>query len=496
MSGAAGGAWGDAVAACVIGADRAGVPQLPPALDGTGAEGPEGLLLAVAALGAWRMAGAVPEPAGAVLVPPVAEVLPDCGAGAAAQLESILSNDVLQKPLCREWCGLAAAAGVRAPAGLAGALFALTRRLDWAGEADRVLGGRLALFGGSAAADDAEDWTGTDLPRRVAALRRMRADPAAGREALAAAWKDEGADARAALLGALETGLGAGDEAVLEGCLDDRSAKVRGEAVRLLALLAGSRWRARMQARARAAVQFRPGGLLSRDQMTVVLPVQDDAARRDGLDAKGAAGPGAVLLRQLTAAAPLSSWAGGTPARWIKQAMAGEWASALVPGWADAAARERDGSWLAALLDALLHHPNPKPWTGPALQAVAEALPPPELEAAVLTAMRGGLAPPPSLLQACAHDWSPELTRAILAWAARGAARGVPAGQVPDFAASYAVKAALDLLALHGHPDAAGPLSEAQAGVPEEAQPVLRRAFDAAAATLSFRQSMHQEFAR
>ncbi len=495
-------AWADAVAACVIGVDRAGVPPLPAALGGMapdGAEvggkaggGPDGLLLAVAALGAWRMAGVRHEPDAAVLVPPMRETQPECSGAAAAQLEAILSNASPQKALCREWCGLAAAAGVRAPAGLAGALFDLTRKLEWAGEADRVLGGRLVLLGGgeAGARGDAADWAGADLPRRAAALRRMRADgPGAGRDALVAVWKAEAADARAALLAALETGLGGADEAFLEGCLDDRSVKVRAEAVRLLALLPGSGWRARMAARARGAVVFRAGGLLSRDAMTVTLPVQDDAARRDGLDAKGA-GAGAALLRQLAAAAPLESWAGGTPARWIKLALAGEWAEALVPGWADAAARERDAAWLTALLDALMRHS--KPWTGPALRAVASALPAPELEAAVLAAMRGRT-PMPALLQECRHRWSPALTRAVLTWAARSADA---AGKAPDYSMAAAIKFLLDMLAEHGDPDAAGPLAAAQAGVPEGALPMLRRAFDDAAATLRFRRDMHQEFAR
>jgi len=497
-AGAPAATWGDAVAACVIGADRAEVPALTGVLDGMAAGGPGGLLAAVAALGAWRMAGAVPSAAGAVLVPPMEEAQPECSGTAAAQLESILSASGPRTGVCREWCRLAAAAGVCAPPGLAGALFTATRRMDWVAEADRVLGGRLPLFlgrDGAAAGPSTADWTSPDLPRRVAALRLMRADPAAGRAALAAVWKDEAADARAAVLAALEAGLGGDDEPFLEERLDDRSGKVRAEAARLLARVPGSRWQERMRARAAAAVQFRPGGLLSRDAMTVTLPAPDDASRRDGLDAKGA-GAGAALLRQLAMSAPLSSWMGGTPARWIRLAMAGDWAEALVPGWTDAAARERDAIWLAALLDTLLRYPNSKPWTVPALQAVAAALPAPELEAAVLAAMRGGQPSPPALLQACRHDWSANLTRAVLGWAEKCAAVDAAPGRAPDYAQSHAISAFLDLLADHGDPQAAGPLSAAQADLPEGAPPLVRRAFDEAAATLRFRQAMHQEFAR
>ena len=415
----------------------------------------------------------------------------------SAQLEVLLSRGGPGPAACWEWCRLATASGVRAPPGLVGALFDFVRDKDWAGTAEAVFGARLAwlrgLDGTAPWQPDAADWTSPDLLRRVAALGVIRADPAAGREALASVWKGEPADARARLLAALRTGLGGDDEPFLEERLDDRSVQVRAEAVRLLTDLPGSRWAGRMQARAAAAVQLKRGGFFSRDAMTVTLPVQDDAARRDGLDAKGAAGPGAVLLGQLAAAAPLASWDGAAPERWIKLALAGEWAEALVPGWAAAAVRERDAAWLAALLDALPAVPNAKSWIAQTLGTLAPALPAAELERAMLSALRGGLQQPGSLMQACVHDWSPGFTRGVLDWLAAKPATGDASR---DFSLHYAMKGILDLLAAHGDVNAAGRLSEMQAGLPELAVSNVRRAFDDAAATLRFRQAMHQELAR
>ena len=501
-SAAAAQAWGDTLAACALGVERAGVPSLPSELDGLAASnGPEGLLLAAAALGPWRMAGRVPDPGGAVLVEPMQETLPECSDAAASRLEMVLSGRGPQKQVCREWCRLAAAAGVRVPAGLAARLYAHTKGLDWAGEAGTVLAGRLpwlrGLDGVVIPEPSASNWSGPDLPGRVAALRLMRADPGGARAALAAVWASEPADARTRLLAALGTGLCAEDEPFLEERLDDRSVQVRAEALRLLSDLPGSRWCLRMQTRARAAVQFRPGGLLSRDAMTVVLPEPDDTARRDGLDAKGAAGPGGVLLGQLAAAAPLASWAGpgdaSAPERWIKLALAGDWAETLVQGWSAAAARERDPAWLAALLSALTAVPKPKPWVAQALQTIAPAMPTKDLEQAVLTALHDSPQQLGSLLPACIHAWSPAFTRAALDWLAAKPAVSDASAVVSQH---YAMKSVLDLLAVHGDPELAGLLSALQAALPEKAVPMLRRAFDDAAATLTFRRAMHQEFAR
>ena len=107
---------------------------------------------------------------------------------------------------------------------------------------------------------------------RAAALRTLRErDPARARALLAASWKGEQADTRAALLEGLEVGLGPEDEAVLEGALRDRARAVRRQAQTLLARLPGSAFAARMAARAaglvirrEVQVQARQPGALQR----------------------------------------------------------------------------------------------------------------------------------------------------------------------------------------------------------------------------------------
>ncbi len=127
------------------------------------------------------------------------------------------------------------------------------------------------------------------------------------------------------------------------------------------------------------------------------------------------------------------------------------------------------------------------------MQTIAPAIPPKDLERAVLTALHHGPQQLGSLLAACIHAWSPAFTRAALDWLAAKPAVN-EAGAVLSH--HYAMKSVLDLLAFHGDPEAAGRMSAMQAGLPDGTVPMLRRTFDDAAATLMFRRAMHQEFAR
>ena len=500
-------AWQDAVAACIVGADRAGPPPLPPGLDSLAtADGPGALLAAAAALGPWWMAGRQPAAKGTPL-DLLEDLRPECSDAAAARLEQICSNTDPNVLVCREWCRLAATSGVQVPPGLALHLYRTTRKAAWMADADAVLGPRLAWLAAlegdtPPAPPSADDWTSPDLPRRAAALRLMRAaDPAAGRDTLAAVWKGEPADARAALLDTLASGLAAQDEPFLDARLDDRSGPVRATAARLLGLLPDSGWATRMTARAQAAVRFVPAGLLvrllRRGTLEVTLPDADPAARRDGLDAKAqpGAGAGAALLRQLVAAAPLAAWGGHPPADWIAAAQAGEWSAPLLAGWADAAAREGDRRWLSAVL-AVLVPPKPAPlttrWEFDAVAAIAAALPPAVLEAAVQPALAAPiLQPAESLLRLSLHDWSPGFSRAAADWAVR-----MCEAEQASFPTNHLYIADFGNIGLHAAPDTALPLVAAfQARLPAEARGRSRQVIDALANTLQFRAAMHQEFA-
>ena len=493
-------AWHDAVAACVVGAERARSPALPPALNGlaTGG-GPGGLLATVAALGAWRTAGRVLDAAGiAPLGLMEQDILPECGEAAAARLERLLSGTAAMSGLFGEWCRLAAAAGVRAPAGLAPALLKLSRDMEWEGDADQVLGARRHWLRGlddlmPTPAAGLEDWTGLNLLRRVEALRLMRGqDPVAAREALAAVWRGEAAEARAKLLAALRVGLGEMDEPFLEERLDDRSGPVRMEASFLLKHLPGSRLAARMQERAQAAVRFAADGTLE-----VALPEADKAGVRDGLLVdRGWSEQGEYRLRWVIGAAPLMCWDGHPPAAWLSAAMAGEWGPPLVAGWADAAFQARDAPWLTALVGALtpvMASRGPNAFYHDAWSAAFTGMPAAEKERiAAFYLDVPDLNPASALLMRCGHDWSPALTAAALAWVGRLFGPGGPfSGEGWNGGGLH-----LSSIALHCDPDAAArPLAALLAALPEHLGPALRREVDMLSDTIRLRAGMKQEFA-
>jgi Family of unknown function (DUF5691) len=88
-----------------------------------------------------------------------------------------------------------------------------------------------------------EIWATGSRSERSAALAQWRElQPAEARQALAASWKQEKADDRAAWLEILQTGLSLADEEFLEVALVDRSEPVRHQAIHLLNQLA-SRYR-------------------------------------------------------------------------------------------------------------------------------------------------------------------------------------------------------------------------------------------------------------
>lgn len=129
------------------------------------------------------------------------------------------------------------------PGGSASAIAALLDARGWAlASLDARWSARLAAAGAASEPGDAAYWTDGSLGQRVAYLRAVRAaDPDAGRALVAALdLRRETAEAREALLGALASGLSAGDEPLLEAALDDRAKAVRTVAARLLGGIAGS----------------------------------------------------------------------------------------------------------------------------------------------------------------------------------------------------------------------------------------------------------------
>src|SRR5205807_2328349 len=155
--------------------------------------------------------------------------------------------------------------------------------------------------------DDADAWELGAIGGRVAYLERLRSrDPSRARDLLASAWDEEAPDDRAALIGALETGLSPADEPLLERALDDRRRQVRAVALDLLARLPGSAWGRRMAARALEYVDLSGSGPIGIEPPATC----DRSMRRDGIVARPPAGTGerAWWLEEILAHTPLSVW--------------------------------------------------------------------------------------------------------------------------------------------------------------------------------------------
>jgi uncharacterized protein DUF5691 len=206
------------------------------------------------------------------------------------------------------------------------------------------------------APDVASAWETGGIDDRRALLARLRAaDPAAGRNLVAATWAADPYRDRAAFVALLATGLSLDDEPLAERALADRRAEVRRAGADLLARLPGSHYSQRAAARAAAvvAVERQPLGL----RLTLSLPqAATQEMLADGVDGSppGATGVQGWLLRQIVAAAPASCWAGHTglpPGDLLTLADRTDWSRPLRAGWTSAAVRDGDQDWLLALLD-------------------------------------------------------------------------------------------------------------------------------------------------
>jgi len=255
-----------------------------------------------------------------------------------------------------------------------------------------------AYAAGTADDDNPEDaWETGSLDQRLIHLRRLRqTDPAQARELLAQTLPEAGAKERAALVAALETGLGADDEDLLDGLLQkDRGKDVRLAAAALLACLPGSRYAERMAARVDACLGLRRK--LLRQVLTLDAPEAFGADwKADGLEEAKPPheklGPRAWWLYQLVRCVPLPWWAartGLTPAELLDWAKHGEWRDALWRGWLDRQIQTADPAWAEAFLS---HLPAPQLHADPFRLALA--LPPEQRERHWLRCLRQ--TPPPA----------------------------------------------------------------------------------------------------
>lgn len=364
--------WEPTLAAALLGAERA--PPAPPGpladlvADLVAEADPGAALLArLAAEGALHRAGTGLGPEALAPTEPRDAFGPECPPAAATRLYGLLSEGYSARGRVEEWFALAAASGVRPPAWLFQAL--MLHRDSLPATAPAVVGAELDWLARAcgeapareAAADGAEaaDWTDGTVAERRAAFAAFRArDPEGARAALEPVFRKEKADIREALVHALATGLSPADEPFLEACLDDRAGGVRQAAQHLLPNLAGSRYAARMAARARAALTIESKRKLlggTTHSLVVTLPEESPELARDGVEVntweRRGGGARASLLRSILGRAPLEAFADHPPRLWIELALRSEWADPVFHGLFSAAKRTLDPAWSEAMAD-------------------------------------------------------------------------------------------------------------------------------------------------
>jgi hypothetical protein len=415
--------WEQLSAAAMVGTARRPPPPLPRLL-GTGRDGAtrEVALLDAAALGgAVRRAGGsshAAEPAS-----PARDDTRTVAPQRAVQLLELLLHQTpvgaaLTPRLVEVWLDTAEATGHRVPHHVLPELLDLgTARPTIRAQVRGVGDARGAWMAAAnpvwawAAADpdttrtsgslSPEDWARLATSQRVEeVVRRRLVDPAAARGLVESSWAKESANDRLALVSALRTGLGPGDEPFLERVLDDRSAKVRDAATPLLDALPTSARAARMAARLRPLLHLR--GML-RKTLVVELPGEPDAAgRRDGLSPPKRGSARGWWLQRLAAGAPLEVWTeatGGDPdAAWRRitdqDARLGILEAVLARG---------DRDWAAAITVDVWH---------PRLLAL---LPADRLEAAATDQLtRATTRQLSSVVGAVPVPWGPGFSRAVL----------------------------------------------------------------------------------
>ncbi|MEV6932111.1 DUF5691 domain-containing protein [Dactylosporangium sp. NPDC051485] len=436
--------WGDVLATALVGTQRR---TLPAGVGAPGEDPAEALLDAAGALTLYRRAGLraragldVPEPA------PDDSAIPLVSWAAAARAADLLAVDAVgygtsnavpvrdadgRLELLAEWLG--AVGGRRVPGELLPALLEVGRR-------HRALRPFVAAAGGSRAewlarqrpewgylgagvveapADDRQGWELGSIGRRVGILTAVRRGgpqgQQRGRDMLAEVWATETPDDRAALLGALATGLSPDDEPLLETALDDRRKEVRLAALDLLALLPGSAYARRMTERTTACVRIAGG------RIQVVPPVAcDKGMRRDGLAPRPPAGVGerAWWLEELLTRTPLRVW--GDPEEFLSRPVTDEWAAVLRRGLARAAAGQRDQEWAAALTGRLTEEvaAGGRPDDRLLLEALYDALPSDALAGIAVQVLRRGLAGAAAVgvehvLELCPRPWPSALVEAV-----------------------------------------------------------------------------------
>jgi hypothetical protein len=416
-------AWSDLVATALVGTDRRAVD----AGLTSGGDPAVAVLEEAATWSVYRRAGRLPVPGLAAPAVAPAEsrpVLPPPSASRLAGLLDPADGDVhIRAMMLRALLAAAAERGLRVPPDSLPELLDACRRDRglWALVAP-VGGARLGwlaaqnpywatLLDASTVDSDEASWHEGSLLRRAAYLSAARrSDPDAARALLQGEWTRLGHEERAALLGVLRTGLGAGDADLIESALGDRRREVRDVARDLARALPGSAFNARALARARACLVV--GG----DTIELALPTECDAGmRRDGIDPRPPKGEGerAWWFHQIMANAPVGDLTDLPPAEFLGRLSEVDGLAARArAGLAVAAIAHRDARWAAAILD----HAATTERTDEGLLAV---LPPDEQRRRLIDLLRSEPGPAATaaitgLLRRVPTPWADDLAAAVL----------------------------------------------------------------------------------
>jgi hypothetical protein len=338
------------------------------------------LLLRAGALAVYRAAGRTPETGVAPPEPASEEALPACSTKAAEVIGSLLAGQ--RDAILREALERLRLAGLRLPHTLLPGALNVEQKESRPAVAAVLgeLGSWLAGFNpawtwatvpdGGLIEDDKATWQERALPERLDALRRVRGrDADQGRLMVEEVWKSEKADARVAMIRALENDLRPDDEAFLERSLDDRSVRVREVAADLLARLSGSAYTARAAERAHAVLagyEAPARGLLGRrrtGKLIVRPPAEVDGPwRRDlpGEKPQHGVGEKAWRISQALSVVPPDHWEErfGVDPGGLLSAARGDWEAALLAGWCRATALHRATSWTWPLWERCVRMPR------------------------------------------------------------------------------------------------------------------------------------------
>ena len=312
------------------------------------------------------------------------------------------------------------------------------------------------------AASETEDvWQVGPGPARLMFLtRHRRLNPARARELLASTWKEETPEERVKFIAALETGLTLEDESFLEAALDDKRKDVRRSAAGLLGRIADSSLVKRMIARAEQLLTFVPTQSVRTPMpktptpasIEVTLPAEcGKAMQRDGIESKPPQGFGEKVwwLIQMLQFVPLTVWTTKwqtTPGEVLRASLRGEWQKEFLEAWTSAALLQKNAEWAEALFTIALEAQRFDRLDG-LLAALSSARREVLLSEMLLANAAGPRDLHGSLLLQCKQEWSPDLSRAFLAWLRRMTAEPSQDWQLRNRLGELALRLAPSVLA-------------------------------------------------